>query len=87
MSSSGLNRDGLQALAKAVEAVETAGMRNGTSNNASSPSGIRSIFGVTIAHMYIQGLLKWIGCILKWPRYYIFWVKRIVLYSNSYLYK
>jgi len=39
MSSSGLNRDGLQALAKAVEAVETAGMRNGTSNNASSPSG------------------------------------------------
>lgn len=52
MSSSGLNRDGLQALAKAVEAVETAGMRNGTSNNASSPSGIRSIFGVTIAHTY-----------------------------------
>ena len=46
MSSSGLNRDGLQALAKAVEAVETAGMRNGTSNNA-SPSGIRSIFGDT----------------------------------------
>ena len=25
---------------------------------------------------YIQGLLKWIGCILKWPRYYIFWMEK-----------
>jgi len=36
MSSSGLSQDGLQALAKAVEAVEAAGMRNGTSNNTTS---------------------------------------------------
>ena len=60
MSSSGLNRDGLQALAKAVEAVETAGMRNGTSNNASSPSGIRSIFGVTIAQTYRVSKVDWV---------------------------
>ena len=37
MTSSGISKEGLQALAKSVEAVEAAGsMRNGTSNNSSS---------------------------------------------------